>query len=472
MVTAAYVIITLPMVTAPFGMSHDGRNSGVFALAGRALRDLGPIDSHWGAVLAQGGGSYAHHPPLLVWLTALTDAGPGGPSLAVRLPTWLASIAVILLLNRLLRHLGCSPVAAGVAVGVVVANPMFITYAWMLDTPMLALPFFVAVLDRWIRSRNGETLSPTITALLALACGLSGWQATFGCLVLFVVGAVPWPGRMLSRSVRRASWTIGRTAVVGAGISFAWIAQSPDGLNGVRESFEQRVGAGGPGHSATVGSAIATQARTAGEVWLLATLLIAPLLAVAAWRDRRTRMALVVSSVTVIGYGLAFWQASTIHDYWHLYAVVPLALGAAATADHLMARSRHPRRTSALMIGITAGALLWVALTGSPARTELESGWAVADLIASAPIPPDQDRLPIAGIAEPLGWTVLDNGRTIDQVPGRTALADLAERHPDWQVVVGCALATTECERLVDAGSPSADGVVVDRAADIAAAFG
>ena len=470
--TAAYIAVTLPLVTAPFGMSHDGRNGGVFALGGRALRELGPVDSHWGAVLAQGGGSYAHHPPLIVWLTALTDAGPGGPSLAIRLPTWLASIAVIILLDRMLRHLGLSPVAAGLGVGLAVASPMFVTYAWMLDTPMLALPFFVAVLDRWLRSRRGEALSPTVTALLALACGLSGWQATFGCSVLIVAGTVPWPGQMVSRSVRRASWTIGRAVMVGAGISLAWIAQSPDGLDGLRASFGDRVGATATNHSTTVANALATQTRTAGEMWLLATLVIAPLLAVAAWRDRRTRAALATSVITVIGYSIAFWQASTIHDYWNLYAVIALALGAAAAADHAIARSRRPRRVTALLVASTAGALLWVALTGSPARTELESGWRVADLIAAAPIPADQDRLPVAGIAEPLGWTVLDNGLTIDLVPGRRDLAALAERHPDWQVVVGCALATTECRRLVDAGSPSADGVVVDRAADVAAAFG
>ena len=88
--------------TAPFGDNHDGSNAGLWVDTARAILRNGPFAAHLGSRLLTGG-VYAHHPPLIAWVTTVADWAGGKSTFADRLPVILGSLAAIGLLVCFLR---------------------------------------------------------------------------------------------------------------------------------------------------------------------------------------------------------------------------------------------------------------------------------------------------------------------------------------------------------------------------------
>jgi len=456
---AIYVVTTLPMVTAPVGLSHDGQNTGVFALGARALRQLGGSASSYGAMLAQGNGPYAHHPPSIVWATALSESILGAHPWSTRLATFLGSIAVIVLLYRLARVLGLDSISAAVGTCVAVGNPMFFTYAWMLDTPMWSLPFALALIIRWVRPSAAPSTrrDAIITSALAAMCALSGWEATLLCGALVVVTATQ---RSKGTARFRTVVPIVFGTAVGFAVTFAWIAASPQGIAGLFDSFVARTGESAHAVSPSIGDSVTAQFQWTTDVWLVPVLMALPSMAIAAWRDRRTRLVAGVLGGLVAVYGALFWQAASIHDYWHFWAVVPIAIGAAALASRLRTRTPGLAMTAALLV-VALAAPVWTATGRSHSQTDLRAGWAVANLMARTPLAPGQDHVVLGGLGQPWSWASYANSLDIEGLVGRGDLRRLTAQHPGWMVVVGCWTIRSTCTQLRAEGAPHAGAVVI-----------
>src|SRR3954451_21772147 len=115
---AFFVIANAPRFTSPFGDSHDGRNSGVWASGSRALREDGPISSRLGG-LRRDGSAYANHPPLISLETAAVEAIAGEHPWSSKTPALISTIVAVVLLyvvlvNARIRRI---PAALGPTVG-------------------------------------------------------------------------------------------------------------------------------------------------------------------------------------------------------------------------------------------------------------------------------------------------------------------------------------------------------------------
>ena len=221
----AFLILAAGRITAPFGDSDEGINAAVWSTNARALRDLGPLESHLGG-RREDGSRYATHPPAIVVATAAAQVVAGDHPWSSRAPAWLATIVALALLYGLARRAGFEPTASAGAVVAVGLTPMVLVYGPMLDTPVVCLPFGLVVVGLWYRAwRDDHPVAPGWIVLAGAMAGLAGWQAAVltGLCGLALVG----------RAVRRRSTPDGRQALrsalpflvgvaLGVGLALLW----------------------------------------------------------------------------------------------------------------------------------------------------------------------------------------------------------------------------------------------------------
>jgi hypothetical protein len=457
--TAAYVAVTLRWVVAPIGLSHDGRNTAMFGLAARAMARLGPVRSHAGAVLADGNGSYAHHPPSLVWAIRAVQAVVGDAPWTARLPTFLASVAVIWLLFRLLQDLGVRSWPAAVATTVAVANPIFLLYGWMTDTPMWSLPFALVATRVWVRAGRGTSARHDVGVAIAAAamCGLAGWQAVLWCGLLVLAG---WRDR------RSTAGAIAGGLALGLAASVLWIAASPAGVAGLVDSFTTRTT--GEGQGLTMREALTANATYLRDLWSPLVLVGGPVALWFAARDVRVRRLLAVAVVGVLGYSVLFWDAAGFHDYWNLWAVVPVALAFGAALERIA-----DTRGRALVAGALAAALLVVAIARpSDARARLEVGHRLGQVVATTSLPDDQPRWLLASLSGTETWISYVADRRVQVLDDRATLRSIAAAHPAWRIVIPCRTPGRDTCGEMGRGGRVVNGVAVTTASAALAGLG
>jgi hypothetical protein len=455
MVTVGYVALTVRWLVAPLGPSHDGRNAAVFALAARGMARLGLVGSHAGSVLADRGGAYAHHPPSLVWAIRAVQAVAGSAPWTARLPTFLASVAVIWLLFVVLRVAGLHPMAAAVGTTVAVANPMFLLFGWMADTPMWSLPFALVATWAWVRAGR-EPVSRRarlVAGIAAAACGLAGWQAVVWCGLLAVAG---WRGRP---SVARR---IALGVVLGVVATVAWVAVSPAGIAGLADSFSTR--SGGAGQRLGVGDALSANWGYLRELWS-PVVLVGGLVALwCTWRDRRVRRLAVVAVAGVVGYSGLFWEAAGFHPYWNLWATVAVAIAFAAAAEAVS----HARR------GVIAATLVALAcaviapLVPTDAQAALEQSGRLGAVVVDAHLAPRQPGWLLSSMPGSESWLSYASDRPVRDVADRAELRRLAAAHPSWMMLAPCHVVATDRCAAMGRGGTVVNGVAVNRLAAVA----
>jgi len=474
-----WAVAVLPRTGRPLGFSHDGRNAGVFSLMARGIDQLGWAGSRWGSELAHGLGSYAHHPPLLVWLVSLSERVGGTHPFWTRLPTVVASAIAIVLLQRICRRLTDDPLAAAVGCCVAVTAPMFLLYGWMLDTPMLALPAALVLADRWLALEDGEPVRPATWAVGAFVAGIAGWlgMAWAGVLGLSAVwrGGRPGDGahgRRANRApegLRRESRVAGSWVLVGTAASFvmtiAWVAASRPGLT---ELFAQAaLRSGDDGGGVGVLEALHAQVRYVADVWFPVPFVMA-VVCLRAGRPggRAGRVVLLLAGTTGL-YALVFWNAATNHAYWLLWLVAPLA-AVVATGLTRWSERRPPTVSTPALVAVAVVAAVSGPLWPGSSRHQLEDGVADGRLVARSALAPSQDRVLAAGVGDPVSWMSYATGVHVESLEW-SGLAETAASHPGWHVVVPRELMDAACRSgraptagPVDAGS----SLVVVRATD------
>lgn len=411
---ATLVVHVSPWVTKGFGYSADGYNGAMWSLGARGTVE-DPIGNRLGGVQPSGY-RYANHPPLLVWITTVTSAASDERPVALRAPALAASLAALVLLAAVLRDAGLD--ALDVAGGLALAgtSAMFLTYGAMLDTPVLSLPFGLGAI--WAAQRSWQGRPPPRPVLVAagLLAALVGWQALLAAgtaTALALVGP--------SADGRRAARALGAGTAAGLAITLAWIAWVKGTLLALGDQATYRTGFG-------LSDWYGRQESHLGDLYgpvllaIAATGLVVALVArpeparptgdgpaLGAWAGVRP-LAGVVGAV-VVGYTLAFRQASAAHDYWTYWGVALLAVAAAALVHAIRAGARRLPRPAAMAVhGALAVAVVALAIAGAGHRSRSErsmrDGLAAVPVLAAAPraSSPDEATVVVRDVEPFLPW--------------------------------------------------------------------
>ena len=209
-----------------------------------------------------------------------------------------------------------------------------------------------------------------------------------------------------------------------------------------------------------------TQSNFLMENWRLPVLLAVPIGAVLAWRNPLSRRPLLILTVVVVGYSAIFWQAATIHRYWTLWAVAPVAFCLAALCQAAIDRPGPLHRRPAIL-GLVAIALAVTSVSrSSAAEDEFELGAATRPAV-DPPIAKGQTISYAVGMVDPR-WTTYSTHRAVQRLD-HDGLVELAREHPGWTVLLNCVLRRIDggpppCTRLDDPDAVWAEPLVATRA--------
>jgi hypothetical protein len=421
------------MVAAPFGDSHDGRNAAVWAAGSQAIRHEGLVASRLGTRNPESG-VYANHPPLIYLETAAAEAiGPHSTG-STRAPAWIGSLVLLVLLYRLLRDRGIRSAAAGLAILLTVATPMFLIYGTMLDTPVTSLPIAVGLLLVWERARRGHKLHPVAAGALAAVAVLSGWQAMLVALAIGGWAAVRLLRRASERPRADAGFVLG--AITGVGLLVAWLLWAFGGtLRPLLDQFRVRTGP-----KVGLSDLLAAQRTDIASMFgLIAVVAVAGL--VVALRSERTRGLAAVALAVTLPYPVLFRSGAVNHNYWDYWFLLPIAVGLAAGGERVLAWWEGRRRPqSAVVLAVAALALMVTLVSWSrPRAAEVirTEGFAAGRAAGRVVLDPSQPRAWYAGaVGEPASWLALATGRPATAVHP-SEYAAVAASVPDQRVFLG-----------------------------------
>jgi hypothetical protein len=313
------------LLTAPFGDSHDGRNGAVWAAGSEALRG-DPIGSRLGAERLDGT-TYANHPPGILAVVATAELVGGDRPAAARGAMLVALWSAIVLLYLLLRAVGLPTWTALVGCAALAVTPMVRSYGSMVDTPMLALPLFVAVLLVVVSAADRDRLAGWQLAVL-VAGPLVSWQ-------LVLLEGLVLVGMALDRHRRRHLPGAGAAVAVGTALTFSWLLWAHGSFGPMVDVFVRRSGM-------EEGNVYGPRAAIDLQWWAAKTFL-GPLIwfvpACIVWAvlhpTNRRRWVGGLAVIGVLAYMLAMSHGAAIHDYWNYWLVVAAALGAAGAVEWL-----------------------------------------------------------------------------------------------------------------------------------------
>lgn len=351
-VVAVAAVVPAPLVDAPFDGSLESWGGAFYSTAARNLRAY-PVGTSWGAMLAQVGpvveepAAYANHPPLLVWMVALSQALLGVSEASARAVPWVLSVLAAGTSHILLRAVGVPRLFAMSGALLAIGTPLWGRYAAMVDPqgsgPMLSL-VLLPLLALRVARRPGPWTGGLL--MLALPAGLLfDWPAWGGALVV-----AAWL-LMQPRTRTIGGGVLMMIGLLGFGLA-AWTAcldgplfDAPPALrHQPLEGFVNRAGlkpellddSGSRISHWQMWSTVIGHHR-AGLLWPVSLLAIAavPRLLVAARREQPALALLLVPGAVGLVYVLAFPQGAYTHDYWQVYLAMGAALPVAAWAARL-----------------------------------------------------------------------------------------------------------------------------------------
>ena len=393
--------VWLPDLDLPLGNSDDGRLVGRAGLQARNFWELGPLESGFGArtdpyvrtgfdveprsdppIAAV---SYAHHPPLQVFVAAASVGVLGDSLAALRIAAFCIGSATIALMAALLRACGLRWGPTLLAVGAMASTGFFYVYGRIGVGFSLLVALAAAV--AWHRNTERPPRWSLLgTGALAAAAAMQSWiaLASLALLALWLLASrasrLNDPGSAsagaLLRSPKRwlaSGWSPALTAlvvgsVVGAIITAAWLLNG----SGVAElsgqvSVRTARGAATGGRSFGFGEFLSRQWSFATDElmvppWL--RVLLAPAL-LAGLIDRRTRVPTAITLAMAATLTFGFQQGAWTHRLWNFPWLAPVTIGLASLLDAV--RRVVPVRVRApagLIAGAVAAATMIAVVSG------------------------------------------------------------------------------------------------------------
>jgi hypothetical protein len=365
------LLFSLRSLGDPFGQTEEAVNAAIWGLAGRNLLERGPVAARFGAsivpYLGIGGGTYAHHPPLAVWLSALTQllgTWEGWPRLVALV---LAGLSLFILCDTLCLFV--PQARALLATGVVATSTFVLADARMFTTLTLATPLFLVLLRAALwRGLRGRPWRWTFLAAI-VATVFSSWDGVLGAgaVVLYVTLVELRAARRRTPSGGPGWARVVAPAVVGTGalvVLFAYLVWANGGIGELVTQVRFRAGMDGSLPSFRVWALGQVGFLGAGLGWL--TLALLGGVAAAGLGGRLPAglgLALLLAAAPGLGMILIFRNGAHWHGFWGYNLILPAAFAVAHVA-----RAVEPRRRVALALHVLLGIQ---AVTGAVTAGEL-----------------------------------------------------------------------------------------------------
>ena len=409
LIAAALLAVWLPDLGLPLGNSDDGRILGLFGLQARNFWELGVVDSRFGAAVEPyvravydvapraepppAAVTYAHHPPLQVFMAVVSTGILGDSAAALRVPSLLVGAATVVFMASLLRGRGLAWGPTLLAVAAMASTGFYYVYARVSVSFSLQVAAIAAV--SWALHRAEPLRRDTL--VVAGFAALAAMQSWIGIAAMVLVmlwllaaghrdgsrppssGTEPSVGAAVAARPRRltVSWPSGGQqrllaavavgTALGGGATALWML-STAGFEDLANQVAIRTGnevGGTSGPTFTFGEFLARQWRFATEemlvpVWL--RVLLVPCL-LAGLIDRRTRAPTAITLAVAAALTFGVQQGAWVHRLWNFPWLAPVTIGFAALADWV--RRPIPRRwrplPAALAAVVIAGTLIAVA---------------------------------------------------------------------------------------------------------------
>jgi len=208
LIAAALLAVWLPDLGLPLGNSDDGRILGLFGLQARNFWDLGVVDSRFGAAVEPYvravydvapradpplvAVTYAHHPPLRVFMSVVSTGVLGDSVAALRVPSLLVGAATVVFMASLLRGRGLAWGPTLLAVAAMASTGFYYVYArisvsfslllaaiaiMIVSALLLVLLSHEAQTQRILAQQIDWVESLSVLGIVALMVGISFWVA-------------------------------------------------------------------------------------------------------------------------------------------------------------------------------------------------------------------------------------------------------------------------------------------------------
>ncbi len=413
LIAAALLAVWLPDLGLPLGNSDDGRILGMFGLQAHNFWELGVVDSRFGAAVEPyvravydvaprsvppvDAVTYAHHPPLQVFLAVVSTGILGDSVAALRMPSLLVGAATAVFMASLLRGRGLAWGPTLLAVSAMASTGFYYVYA-RASVSFSLLVAAIAAVSWALRSTDQRGRARFVVAALAALAAMQSWIgiAAMGLVMLWLLVAERGrdsrqPAGEAPRIVRPAfatqprglgvAWLTERrrpllVAVVagtalGAGATGLWMLNAAgveDLANQVAIRTGNQLGDASASRTFTFGEFLDRQWRFATEemlvpVWL--RVLLVPCL-LAGLIDRRTRAPAAITLTVAAALTFGVQQGAWVHRLWNFPWLAPVTIGLAALIDWI--RGFIPRRwrpLPAAAAAVVIAATLMAVATGS-----------------------------------------------------------------------------------------------------------
>ena len=391
LIALTVLVAWLPDLDLPLGDSDDGRLLARFGLAARNFWELGPFESGFGArvdpyirgefgiepgaVAPAEAMTYAHHPPLQVFVAILSVGMLGDSPVSQRIVGFLIGTATVLFMAAVGRSVGMRWGPILLATGAMSATGFFFVYGRMgggfsLIAASLAMVAYLREADdppRWVLA---------VAAVLSFLTAMQSWIAiaSLGLAVVWLFAA---------KRTSAATRCVALGAIAGLAVTGLWLL-----ANTPADELTRQVTARVDTADFTMGEFLARQWRFAGEltpVWLRA---LAPFALVAGLVDRRTRIPAAITLAVAAALTFGTSQGAWVHRLWNFPWLAPITIGAMALLD--MVRRMVNGRGAAILtaLGSIVVAVTFHGLFFGPTRdTYLLTPAGAGAIVAQVPAP-------------------------------------------------------------------------------------
>jgi hypothetical protein len=304
----------------------------------------------------------------------------------------------------------------------------------MLDTPVVSLPFGIAVLIAWAAQWRAPVGTfawhPLAIGALCTFAALAGWQAA---VLTGLVGVSLAARRVRGREhaiVDALPFLIGGAVGIVFSLSWTWWVYSDFAILG--DKFFRR-----SGESSGIGLGDMVSFQLPWLAQLLGLGLLGVVACVRAVWDERMRPVATMSLAIVVVYAVVFRQAAAGHQYWNYWALIPATVGYAWMFDRLR-RDLAPRTVAPLLVGACALiGIVNLVVVRDDALRYIDEGHDVAERVIQSPRPDDQTVVPYVGQAyRPDAWIRYYTRLAARPIGYREMLDELARDRPDDLTVV------------------------------------
>ena len=366
----------------PLGDSDDGRLLARFGMAARNFWELGPLESGFGAridpyireeygiepgmMAPEETLTYAHHPPLQVFITILSVGVLGDNLAALRIVGFLLGAATVLFMAAIGRLVGMAWGPILVALGAMAATGFFFVYGRIgVGYSLVAASVAMVAYLRQASSPPAWVLG--IGAVLSCLTAMQSWIgiAATGLALVWLFTA---------KGMSRPTGWMAVGALVGVVISAGWILiNTPTS----ELTTQVTVQAGTANHP--LGEFLARQWRFARELTPTWFRVLAPFALVAGLVDRRTRIPVAITLGLAAAMTFGLRQGAWVHRLWNFPWVAPITIGTIALGD-IVRRRLGGRRAAvaggvgALVVAVTFAGMFDGRLHDTQLRTPAKAG--------------------------------------------------------------------------------------------------